>query len=122
VRSTPAGWTFGGANVRNGWSKFTLDDVVSSRQLVVRLTAACDTTGAGSSSPRRERPCSETRSGRRRDPAVVELTIEAPRSRFSIPATVQLRTAAANVGHGVTRAVSLRAGVEGRFSGRSRGA
>ena len=29
VRSLPAGWGFGGANVRNGWSKFTLNDVVS---------------------------------------------------------------------------------------------
>jgi len=46
VRSLPAGWTFGGANLRNGWSKFTLNDVVSSQQLVVRLTATCDTTGA----------------------------------------------------------------------------
>ena len=46
MRTLPAGWTFGGANVRNGWSKFTLNDVVSSQKLVVRLTAACDTTGA----------------------------------------------------------------------------
>jgi tRNA A-37 threonylcarbamoyl transferase component Bud32 len=46
VRSRPAGWDFGGANVRDGWSKFTLNDVVSSQKLVVRLTAACDTTGA----------------------------------------------------------------------------
>ena len=25
VRSLPEGWTFGAANVRNGWSRFTLD-------------------------------------------------------------------------------------------------
>ena len=46
VRSWPAGWGFGGASVRNGWSKFTLNDVVNPQKLVVRLTAACDTTGA----------------------------------------------------------------------------
>jgi tRNA A-37 threonylcarbamoyl transferase component Bud32 len=46
VRSAPAGWDFGGVNVRNGWSKFTLNDVVTPDKLVVRLTAACDTTGA----------------------------------------------------------------------------
>ena len=37
---------FGGANVRNGWAKFTLNDAVSSDKLVVRLSAACDTSGA----------------------------------------------------------------------------
>ena len=47
VRSLPAGWTLGAANVRNGWSRFTLDhDRVGRPALVVRLTAACDTTGA----------------------------------------------------------------------------
>jgi tRNA A-37 threonylcarbamoyl transferase component Bud32 len=46
VGSVPAGWTFGEANVRNGWSKFTLTDVVSSKNLVVRMSATCDTTGA----------------------------------------------------------------------------
>jgi len=47
VRSLPAGWTFGAANARNGWSKFTLDhDRVGTPALVVRLTANCDTTGA----------------------------------------------------------------------------
>ena len=40
VRSLPEGWTFGAANVRNGWSKFTLDhDRVGKPALVVRLTA-----------------------------------------------------------------------------------
>ncbi len=43
----PAGWTLGSANVRNGWSEFTLDhDRVGRKALVVRLAAACDTTGA----------------------------------------------------------------------------
>ncbi|HET6835167.1 MAG TPA: hypothetical protein VFH30_14950 [Acidimicrobiales bacterium] len=43
----PAGWTFGAANARNGWSKFTLDhDRVGAPALVVRLTANCDATGA----------------------------------------------------------------------------
>jgi hypothetical protein len=42
----PPGWGFGGANVRNGWSKFTLNDVVTPEGLVVRLTAACDIAGA----------------------------------------------------------------------------
>jgi tRNA A-37 threonylcarbamoyl transferase component Bud32 len=46
VHSLPAGWIFGGANVRNGWSKFTLNEVVSPRKLIVRLTATCDTAGA----------------------------------------------------------------------------
>ena len=47
VRSLPEGWTLGAANVRNGWSKFTLDhDRVGKPALVVRLTADCDTTGA----------------------------------------------------------------------------
>lgn len=37
----------GSANVRNGWSQFTLDhDRVAPRALVVRLTAKCNTTGA----------------------------------------------------------------------------
>ena len=47
VRALPAGWTFGAANVRDGWSKFTLDhDRVGAPALVVRLAATCDTTGA----------------------------------------------------------------------------
>jgi hypothetical protein len=46
VHSLPPGWGFGGANVRNGWSKFTLNDVVTPQGLVVRLTAACDIAGA----------------------------------------------------------------------------
>jgi hypothetical protein len=47
VRTLPAGWTFGAANVRNGWSRFTLDhDRVGTPALVVRLTADCDTAGA----------------------------------------------------------------------------
>ena len=47
VRSLPEGWTLGAANVRNGWSRFTLDhDRVGRPALVVRLTATCDTTGA----------------------------------------------------------------------------
>jgi tRNA A-37 threonylcarbamoyl transferase component Bud32/membrane-associated phospholipid phosphatase len=47
VRALPAGWTFGAANARNGWSKLTLDHPqVGFPALVVRLTADCDTTGA----------------------------------------------------------------------------
>ncbi len=47
VRALPEGWTLGAANVRNGWSRFTLDhDRLGSPALVVRLTANCDTTGA----------------------------------------------------------------------------
>jgi hypothetical protein len=47
VRSLPDGWTLGATNVRNGWSKFTLDhDRVGEPALVVQLTADCDTTGA----------------------------------------------------------------------------
>ena len=47
VRSLPQGWTFGAANVRNGWSKLTLDhDRIGAPALVVRLTRTCDTTGA----------------------------------------------------------------------------
>jgi hypothetical protein len=43
----PDGWTLGVSNVRNGWSRFTLDhDRVGKPALVVRLTADCDTTGA----------------------------------------------------------------------------
>jgi tRNA A-37 threonylcarbamoyl transferase component Bud32/membrane-associated phospholipid phosphatase len=41
------GWTVAGANARNGWSRFTLDhDRAGGRAVVVRLTAACDPTGA----------------------------------------------------------------------------
>jgi tRNA A-37 threonylcarbamoyl transferase component Bud32 len=46
VRSVPSGWAFGGANARNGWSKYTLNDAVSSQGLVVRLTASCETADA----------------------------------------------------------------------------
>ncbi len=47
VRALPEGWSFGAANVRNGWSKLTLDhDRVGKPALVIRLTATCDTTGA----------------------------------------------------------------------------
>ena len=47
VQALPDGWTFGAANVRNGWSKLTLDhDRVGVPALVVRLTPTCDTTGA----------------------------------------------------------------------------
>jgi len=47
LRPLPAGWTLGSANVRNGWSEFTVNhDRAGSQALVVRLTAACDTAGA----------------------------------------------------------------------------
>jgi tRNA A-37 threonylcarbamoyl transferase component Bud32 len=43
----PPGWTFAGANVRNGWSQFTLDhDRVGPVALVVRLDPTCDVSGA----------------------------------------------------------------------------
>jgi tRNA A-37 threonylcarbamoyl transferase component Bud32 len=45
VESVPSGWSFGGANVRNGWSKYTVNDVLTSQGLIVRLTATCDTAG-----------------------------------------------------------------------------
>ena len=52
VRALPEGWSFGAANVRNGWSKFTLDhDRVGKPALVIRLTATCDTTGATQATP-----------------------------------------------------------------------
>jgi len=52
LQPLPAGWTFGSANVRNGWSQFTLNhDRVGSRALIVRLTAGCDTSGAVQRSP-----------------------------------------------------------------------
>ena len=54
VRSLPQGWTFGAANVRNGWSKLTLDhDRIGAPALVVRLTRTCDTTGATAQRVRR---------------------------------------------------------------------
>jgi tRNA A-37 threonylcarbamoyl transferase component Bud32/membrane-associated phospholipid phosphatase len=54
VRALPDGWSFGAANVRNGWSKFTLDhDRVGKPALVVRLTPTCDTTGAVPTPPDR---------------------------------------------------------------------
>jgi hypothetical protein len=41
------GWRMLGANARNGWSGFTLDhDRAGNRAVVVRLTPACDPTGA----------------------------------------------------------------------------
>jgi hypothetical protein len=46
VKSVPPGWRFAGANVRDGWSKYTLNDVVTAQGLVVRLTAECDIAGA----------------------------------------------------------------------------
>jgi len=47
LRPLPAGWTFGSANVRNGWSQFTLNhDRVGREALVIRLTTTCDTSGA----------------------------------------------------------------------------
>ncbi len=46
VKSVPPGWRFAGANVRDGWSKYTLNDVVTAQGLVVRLTATCDIAGA----------------------------------------------------------------------------
>ena len=46
VRSLP-GWTVAGANARNGWSVFTLNhDRAGESAVVVRLSAACDPTGA----------------------------------------------------------------------------
>ena len=52
VRSLPDGWSRGAANVRNGWSRFTLDhDRLGKPALVVRLTAHCDTTGATPTPP-----------------------------------------------------------------------
>jgi tRNA A-37 threonylcarbamoyl transferase component Bud32/membrane-associated phospholipid phosphatase len=43
----PAGWTFASANVRNGWSQFTLDhDRIGPAALVVRLDRTCDVSGA----------------------------------------------------------------------------
>jgi hypothetical protein len=52
VRALPEGWSFGAANVRNGWSKLTLDhDRVGKPALVIRLTATCDTTGAVQTAP-----------------------------------------------------------------------
>ena len=47
VRSLPEGWTFGAANARSGWTRFTLDhDRAGRPALVVRLTATCETAGA----------------------------------------------------------------------------
>ena len=47
VQALAEGWSFGAANARNGWSQFTLDhDRLGKPALTVRLTAACDTTGA----------------------------------------------------------------------------
>jgi tRNA A-37 threonylcarbamoyl transferase component Bud32 len=47
VAALPEGWTRGTANVRNGWSRFTLDhDRLGKPALVVRLSADCDTAGA----------------------------------------------------------------------------
>jgi len=47
LHSLPPGWTLGSANVRNGWSQFTVDhDRLGPRVLLVRLTATCDISGA----------------------------------------------------------------------------
>ena len=47
VRPLPPGWTLGAANVRNGWTRFTLDhDEVGKPAVVVRLSATCETSGA----------------------------------------------------------------------------
>ena len=47
VRPLPPGWTLGAANVRNGWTRFTLDHTeLGKPAVVVRLTATCATSGA----------------------------------------------------------------------------
>ena len=46
VRALPEAWSFGAANVRNGWPKLTLDhDRVGKPALVTQLTATCNTRG-----------------------------------------------------------------------------
>jgi serine/threonine protein kinase len=47
VQTMAEGWSFGTANARKGWSRFTLDhDRLGKPTLIVRLTATCDTNGA----------------------------------------------------------------------------
>jgi tRNA A-37 threonylcarbamoyl transferase component Bud32 len=46
VRSLPAGWRVATVNARNGWSEFTLANDLIGSGVVVRLSAACDTTAA----------------------------------------------------------------------------
>jgi hypothetical protein len=46
VRSLPAGWRVATVNARNGWSEFTVANDLVGSWMVVRLSAACDTTGA----------------------------------------------------------------------------
>ena len=47
VRPLPTGWTLGAANVRNGWTRFTLDhDDLGKPAVVVRLSATCEISGA----------------------------------------------------------------------------
>jgi tRNA A-37 threonylcarbamoyl transferase component Bud32 len=46
VQSMPAGWRLTGVNARNGWSRLTLASDLDGSEVVVRLSATCDTTGA----------------------------------------------------------------------------
>ena len=46
ARVLPAGWRVATVKVRNGWSEFTVANDLVGSQMVVRLSAACDTTGA----------------------------------------------------------------------------
>jgi hypothetical protein len=46
VRTLPAGWTVATAKAKNGLSEFTLAHDPDSQAVVVRLTAACTTSGA----------------------------------------------------------------------------
>ncbi len=52
VRALPDGWGRGAANVRNGWSRFTLDhDRLGEPALIIRLTADCDLSGSTPTTP-----------------------------------------------------------------------
>jgi hypothetical protein len=46
VRTLPAGWTVATAKAKNGLSEFTLAHDPDSQAVIVRLTAACTTSGA----------------------------------------------------------------------------
>jgi hypothetical protein len=46
VRTLPAGWTVATAKAKNGLSEFTLAHDPDSQAVVIRLTAACTTSGA----------------------------------------------------------------------------
>jgi hypothetical protein len=46
VRALPAGWAVATAKARNGLSEFTLAHGPDSQAVIVRLTAACTTSGA----------------------------------------------------------------------------